>query len=96
MLVTNRNVAYMNMIWIHHNVLLTLATMVTCKIVTNVITKWVELDIICTSCNHRIRMHKVSSSEMDSVWTKNILDRVPIPYLSKMVKSTFVFTQSTY
>jgi hypothetical protein len=80
----------MNMIWIHHNVLLTLT------IVTNVITTWVELDIICTSCNHRIRMHKVSSSEMDSVWTKNILDRVPIPYLSKMVKSTFVFTQSTY
>ncbi len=96
MVVTNCNVAYMNMIWIHHNVLLTLAIMVTCKIVTNVITKSVDLDIICTSCKHRIGMDKVSSSEMDSVWTKNIFDWVPIPYLSKMVKSTFVFTQSTY
>jgi hypothetical protein len=71
--VTNCNVAYINMIWIHHNVLLTLATMVTCKIVTNVITKWVDLDIICTSCKHRIGMDKVSSSEMDCVCTKHVL-----------------------
>jgi hypothetical protein len=70
--------------------------MVTCKIVTNVITKWVDLDIIHTSCKHRIGMDKVSSSEMDSVCTKNIFDWVPIPYLSKMVKSTFVFIQSSY
>ncbi len=96
MVVTNCNVAYMNMIWIHHNILLILATMVTCKIVTNVIMKWVDLDIICTSCKHRIGMDKVSSSEMDSVWTKNIFDWVPIPiYLRWLNQLLFLLNLPT-